>query len=251
MFCCTVRQKRNRYWEIDALRGIAVILMIIYHICFALTFLGIVSLPIQTLPFLLFLYPIGTIFLLLVGISLTLKFSRTKRRDIPQKRFFDFFKQGTRIFSLGLLITVATFIYPHDGFILFGVLHCIGISIILGYFFVSRPMLSLFLGVSLVFFGVLLTGIRIDFPWLVWLGFRPVGFYTLDYFPLLPWFGVSLIGIFLGNWFYPMGKRKFTIKKRVSHPLLTAIIFLGQHSLPIYLIHQPIILGILFIFFIV
>ncbi len=243
-------QQRKRYWEIDLIRGIAVILMIIYHIVYDINFLGIVDVPIQTLPFLIFLYPIGTLFLLLVGISLTLRFSQRSIQFESQNMFFIFLKQGMIIFSLGMLITVITFVYPHNGFVVFGVLHCIGISMILGYFFISRPILSLLVGFFFIATGILVDGIQVPFLWLVWLGIQPLGFYTLDYFPLVPWFGIVLIGIFLGSYFYPSGTRRFNIQETVSHPFLKILMFLGRESLPIYLIHQPLIFGLLYVFFI-
>lgn len=243
-----VMEKDNRYWEIDTVRGIAVVLMILYHICFDLDFLGIIYIPMNTVPFLLFLYPIGTLFLLLVGVSLTLRDAQIKKNGYFQKRFFLFLKQGMIIFSFGLLITAATFLYPRQGFIMFGILHCIGISIILGYFFISKRYLSLFIGVLCIVFGLMLPFIQIDSYWFLFLGFRPIGFYTLDYFPILPWFGVVLIGIFLGNILYPNGNRRFNFTSLHTPSFLKALIVLGRHSLFIYLIHQPIIIGVLTVF---
>jgi len=250
MFLEVIMKENKRYWEIDAVRGIAVVLMILYHICFDLDFLGIINIQLNTIPFLLFLYPIGTLFLLLVGISLTLRYEQIKEIVSFQKRFFLFLKQGTVLLSFGLLITAVTYLYPRQGFIIFGVLHCIGISIILGYFFVSKKNLSLFLGVLCILFGFVFSFIRIDSYWFLWLGFRPIGFYTLDYFPLFPWFGIVLIGIFLGNTLYPNGNRRFKCTVSYKHSILKNLLFLGRHSLFIYLIHQPIIIGVLIIFFI-
>lgn len=239
-----------RYWEIDFFRGIAIIMMILYHICFDVTFLGIFFLPIHSIQFLLFLYPIGTLFLLLVGVSLTIKKSKIdKRTGEISKQFLPFLKQGARILLYGLVITVATYLYPHQGFIVFGVLHCIGLSVILAYPFIQRPYISLVVGSMIILGGILISSVQISVPWLLWMGLRPFGFYTLDYFPLLPWFGVVLIGVYIGNMLYPRGERRFVIKKWDFPSVLNSISYLGQHSLVIYLFHQPIILGILTIIF--
>jgi len=245
MFYHIAMEKKNRYWEIDLIRGIAVVLMIIYHICFDITFLNIFELQIRTQPFLIFLYSIGILFLSLVGTSLFLRYIQISILETSQKKFLVFLKQGLIIFSFGMLITMITYFYPHDGFVVFGVLHCIGLSVILGYFFVPHPLLSLFLGCILVTIGILMAGVQVSFFWLVWLGLRPMGFYSLDYFPLLPWFGIVLIGIFLGSYLYPNGKRRFNISDTSLIKPINALMFLGRHSLPIYLIHQPIILGTL------
>jgi uncharacterized membrane protein len=249
MFYRIAMEKKNRYWEIDLIRGIAVIFMIIYHICFDITFLNIIELQLQSLPFLIFLYSIGIIFLSLVGTSLSLRYIQMSMQEASQKKFLVFLKQGLIIFSLGMLITTITFFYPHNGFVVFGVLHCIGLSVILGYFFVPHPILSLLFGCILVTIGILMADVQVSFFWLVWLGLRPMGFYSLDYFPLLPWFGIVLIGIFLGSYLYPNGKRRFNIPDTSFIYPLNALMFLGRHSLPIYLIHQPIIFGVLFVFF--
>ena len=68
----------ERFWEIDALRGIAILMMITYHVIFDLNYFEFTSTDLNSLPLLFFLYPVGTLFLLLVGISLTLSYSRVK-----------------------------------------------------------------------------------------------------------------------------------------------------------------------------
>ena len=70
----------------------------------------------------------------------------------------------------------------------------------------------------------------------------------LDYFPIFPWFGLYLIGMSMGSIFYPGGKRKGELKP--PHiPVVPVICFAGRHSLLIYLIHQPIIVGILLLIY--
>ena len=251
MFFRSVEKKDVRYWEIDLFRGIAVIMMIVYHIFFDVTFLAIIDLPVHSLPFLLFLYPIGTIFLVLVGVSLTLKYSQIKDHIHGLGRFISFFKQGSRIFLIGLLITLVTYLYPHNGFIMFGVLHCIGLSIILAYPFIRHKYTSIISGSLCIVLGIFVSVIQVDMPWLLWIGLRPIGFYTIDYFPLLPWFGVVLVGISIGNTFYPDGKRVYHRKEQRNHRLIHAITYLGQHSLVIYRLHQPIIFGLLYLEFMI
>jgi uncharacterized membrane protein len=68
----------------------------------------------------------------------------------------------------------------------------------------------------------------------------------VDWYPILPWFGVVLIAIFLGHAFYPAGKRRFEIPDWSRVPVLRQIAFLGKHSLLIYLVHQPVLIGILY-----
>lgn len=238
----------DRFWEIDFLRGIAILMMITYHLLFDLNYFGFTSTDLHSLTMLLFLYPIGTTFLLLVGISLTLSYARMKDTATKNQVRIKYLKRGGSIFGLGLLITLVTWIYPHDGFIVFGVLHCIGLSILLSYPFLSSRLPALLTGVLCIIVGIfLLMTVTVDFPWLLWLGFVPIHFYTLDYFPLLPWFGVVLIGIFLGNTLYQNNARTFTLKDHSGFFVSRLFCFLGRYSLIIYLVHQLIIGGVLYL----
>jgi uncharacterized membrane protein len=82
-------------------------------------------------------------------------------------------------------------------------------------------------------------------PWLLWLGIRQMGRYMVDYYPLLPWFGVALLGVFFGLTLYPGGRPRFELADLSPKFPLPALTFLGRNSLVIYLVHQPIILGAL------
>jgi uncharacterized membrane protein len=240
--------KKSRFWEIDTLRGIAIIMMIIYHIIFDLYFFDFLDISIKA-PFLqLFQRPIGIIFILLVGISLTLSYSKAKK-DLDEKQIFKkFLKRGLKIVILGLFITLITWIFLEKGFIIFGVLHCIGISIILGYKFLNYRIANLIIGIILIIIGILLRTLAFDFKYLLWLGFIPKEFYTVDYFPLLPWFGVVLLGIFIGNTLYPYHNRIFRLADMSKYKIIKFLSYLGKHSLIIYFVHQVIIICLILLF---
>jgi uncharacterized membrane protein len=244
--------QKNRFWEIDSLRGIAIIMMIIYHIIFDLYFLEIYDFDIHTLGFRVFLYPIGTLFLFLVGVCLTISYNRSKKNFSEKVLFKKFLFRGLKVFGLGLIITFFTWFFIGEGFIVFGVLHCIGVSIILAYPFL-RFKFSYFVVVFCLFVvivgGVLLRSFTFDFSWLVWLGFIPSGFYTLDYFPLLPWFGVVLVGVLFGNVLYEDGVRSFHVVDLSENFLVRFLCFLGRNSLLIYFVHQPVVLVFLFLIY--
>jgi uncharacterized membrane protein len=233
-----------RFAEIDFLRGIAILMMVFYHIFYDMNVFG--SLPFSTNSsiWLLLSRFTASLFILIAGISLTLSYNHT-----TNPTFRKFLLRGFSIFCVGLFITLATWLFVGQGAILFGILHLIGLSIILGYFFLRYVKVNLFmLGVLIIVFGIALSTQRFDFPWLLWLGFTPSSMYSLDYVPLLPWFGVFLIGMEFGTTFYANGKRQYSLPKLFS-TLPTAIVsFLGQHSLAIYLLHQPIIMLLLYAF---
>jgi len=227
----------QRFWEIDFLRGIAIILMIIFHIAFDLEFFDIVNLNIDSLPWTIFRISIFSLFFLLVGISLNIGKSRGKH-------FKSYLTRGLKVFFWGLIITLVTYIFMKEGFVRFGVLHFIGLSIILSYPFLKLKYLNLLIAVPIAAVGLYLYSISFNFSWLLWMGLKPMGFYTVDYFPLLPYFGIILVGIFLGGILYPNGVRVFKLKESP----VKFIDYLGKKSLIIYLIHQPVIIGILFLY---
>jgi uncharacterized membrane protein len=68
-----------------------------------------------------------------------------------------------------------------------------------------------------------------------------------DYYPVLPWFGVALVFISAGHALYPGGRARFALPDLSRRPVLRQLCFLGRHSLLIYMIHQPILLGVLFL----
>jgi uncharacterized membrane protein len=187
---------------------------------------------------------------MLVGISLSLSYSRVQKLQTKKELQLKYIKRGLKIFGLGLVITLVTWIYLDEGFIVFGILHCIGISIILAIPFLRFRYLNLSLGFILILLGAILKNLTFDFNWLVWLGFVPSSFYTIDYFPLLPWFGVVLVGIFIGNSLYPNFKRKFSLRNLDSFKVIRFFCLLGRHSLIIYFVHQPIMLTAFYLFLI-
>ncbi len=232
----------KRFWEVDFFRGIAVILMIIFNYAFALRYFNIYSIGGDWAFWWLFPRFIASIFIFLAGISLALSYNRAKKSDVFRK----FMLRGLRISGYGLIITLVTWtLFPRE-FIVFGILHFIGMSIIL-----SLPFLNISRNKTIIFAllfiasGILLQSFVFDFSWLLWLGFSPLNFHTFDYFPLLPWFGVILLGLFSGNLLYPKGKRAFRMKEISSR---NPLCFLGRHSLVIYLLHQVVLVAVLYAF---
>ncbi|RLF77882.1 DUF1624 domain-containing protein, partial [Thermococci archaeon] len=71
---------------------------------------------------------------------------------------------------------------------------------------------------------------------------------TLDYFPIFPWFGVFLLGTAVGGILYPNGQRKFNISN-LDNPVIDFICFLGRNTLKIYVIHQPVFVGLLMLIY--
>jgi uncharacterized membrane protein len=158
-------------------------------------------------------------------------------------------KRGLKILGLGILFTIITMIFIPDRPIFFGVLHCIGLSIILLIPFLKIKTYAIFPGIVSIIIGIIIYQFPVEHPTLfqLILGFHPtnIAHYTIDYFPLFPWLGVCLMGITVGNLLYHGNKRRFGIPDLSGFKPATWFSWLGKHSLVIYLVHQPIIAGAL------
>ncbi|HIG96767.1 MAG TPA: DUF1624 domain-containing protein [Candidatus Aenigmarchaeota archaeon] len=226
----------KRFWEIDAGRGLAVILMVLFNYSFALDYFHIYRITEGWFFWWLFPRLVAGTFILLAGLSITLSYSRNKK---PSKHI----RRGLKIFGFGIIITIVTWLGLPSGTILFGILHLIGLSIILGLLFIKlKPQHLAIIGLIIMAFGFYLNQFFFGFSWLLWLGLVPSGFYTLDYFPLLPWFGIFLIGMALGKNKYGNGKSKIKTQPRGSR----FFCILGRHSLLIYLTHQLVLVVVLY-----
>ena len=146
--------KIRRFWEIDTLRGIAIVVMIIFHTLYDLNYFKLYKIELYSIPLFLFFLPFAVIFLSLVGISLTLSYSRASKILTKRQLQIKYLKRGLKIFGLGLLITLATWIYLDEGFVIFGALHCIGTSIILVYPFLQFRYKNLLIGIILILAGL-------------------------------------------------------------------------------------------------
>ncbi len=137
------------------------------------------------------------------------------------------------------MITIVTRIYLKEGYIIFGVLHLIGATIILCYPLITLQYWNLILGASVIIIGFYLSSLHFTFPWMLWAGFTKENFYSVDYFPIFPWLGLILIGLFLGNLLYSQKGRMFQLYDCSRFTWVRCFCYLGKHSLIVYLIHQP------------
>lgn len=237
----------RRFWEIDTIRGIAVILMIFYHFVFDLVYFGAYRATMYAGPWQLFARSIGTTFIFLLGVSLTLRYNQLQPKLGGRQLFLKFLLRGAKIFGWGLVITVVTYFILERGMVVFGILHLLGLSTILAYSFLRSRWASLVAGLVVIGLGFYARSTVSASPWLLWLGVKQIGRYMVDYYPLIPWFGVALLGVFAGFTLYPGGSPRFSLPD-VSHTApIRGLTFLGRHSLLIYLIHQPIMLAILIV----
>lgn len=262
----------SRYFEIDILRGIAVIIMILFHFLFDLNYFAIMPVNTATGFWRILGYATAITFVAVAGISAYISNERAKQRFSSEKSnkcIIKSLKRGFFIFMLGVGISIVTFLVIGDGWIVFGILHLIGLSIMLSPIFMRFKTYNLIFGAVVIAAGLFIREIQFNItqpilsPLLIPLGITPESFYSVDYEPLLPWFGVFLIGIAVAAYLYPQGMRRSgrfsDIAGKISANTGTTaensasragifcapVLFLGQNSLIVYLIHQPVIILLL------
>ena len=226
----------KRIVAIDSLRGIAICAMIVYHFCFDLNWFGVFRADFNRDALWLSLRAsIVTVFLLLVGVSLVMAY----RARVSTYRYW---RRIGLIAACALLVTVGSyFLFPRT-FITFGILHCIAVASILTWPLLRFPVVALLVGIGVIVIGTQVQLSVFDAPWLNWVGFMTHKPATEDYVPLFPWLGVVCIGIAVGAW---LDKRNFHPLQgigRIAPPWLN---WLGRHSLLVYMVHQPLLIGVL------
>ena len=227
---------KSRIWELDALRGVCILCVIVVHFLFDLSFFGGLDL---TLPaWYVFIQEYGgAIFVVLSGICVTLG-SKSVRR-------------GLIVFACGMLITAVTYgmyrlgMSGMDVVVKFGVLHLLGVCMLVYPAFKKLPPATLtVLGLVIAITGYAIRGIIVPQHWLFPLGLTYEGFTSSDYFPLFPQLGYFLIGAAIGKTAY-REKRTFLPGAFQQTPVARFFCWCGRQSLFIYLLHQPIVYGLL------
>lgn len=241
---------RERVGFLDEIRGLCILLMVIYHGAYDIVYIFGVDIPAFHWPIVRFAQPfVAGIFVLISGVCC--RFSRSNLR------------RGLIALGLGAVMSVVTIgALPALGLasapIYFGILHFLGAAMIL--FALLHPILDLlspFLGILLCLALCLFTygagrgylglpGLHLislpaawrSNPWLIPLGFSAAG---ADHFPLLPWLFVFFAGSYLG---IPFARREMPDFFYRSHSRFLSGV--GRHTILVYLLHQPVVYGILY-----
>lgn len=245
-----VKRLCGRIHLMDELRGFAVLCMVFYHAFFTMFMLFNINAGRSLILFFMPFEPVfAVLFVAVSGVS-----SRLSKNNL---------KRGVKLLGVALLLTAVTvgfdYFYGAGTTIAFGVLHMLALSILIFHF--SKNLLDFIpppVGICLFSVLFLLTynvdrgylgfgAFKIMLPeaWyqsnaLFMLGFINNEFYSSDYFPLLPWLFIFIAGAYLGTWAQQGRFPAWTYRSRV--PFLQ---FLGRHSLVIYVLHQPVIYGVL------
>ena len=243
--------EKIRYHALDEARGFAVLCMVFYHAFYTLGYSFGLSFGLVLLDFFMPAEPyFASFFICLSGAM-----SQLTRSN---------FKRGLKLAAVSIILSCITLLMPLLGFegseIYFGVIHLLSVGMLLVA--LVNPLLKrvnpivssvVFLLLFIVFYnieyGYIGVGdLSIELPsalykhdWLFFLGFHSPYFYSADYFPVLPWIFMFFLGASIGM-YHERGKfPRFLIKRRIP-PLG----FLGRHALLVYILHQPVIFGLVF-----
>ena len=167
------------------------------------------------------------------------------------------YRRAAVVFGCGLLLTAVTYTVMPSERISFGILHFLGAAAFLTA--LLRPVLSRIPAAAgaavsaalfavcytvphghLAFFGTPLPEALYNARWLFFAGFMPPGFYSADYFPLLPWLFLFWTGLYAWRLAGP---------KLARVPRIGACEWLSRRALWVYLLHQPVAYAILYVYF--
>lgn len=225
---------------VDVMRGVAIALMVFYHFCFDLASFKLVTFDFYRDPFWLnFRTLILSLFLVMAGLSLVL----SAQQSINVRRIM---QRLLRLVGAALLVSLSTWWMFGDRVVFFGVLHFIALASVLGLLFVRKPILALAFGILF-----LVVGNSWQFSWFDQTSWRWIGMMTHkpateDYVPLLPWFGVVLVGIFIGDVLLRDGRlEKLSRVLPAASTPVNLLALSGRHSLLIYLLHQPLLFAVI------
>jgi len=218
--------KSSRDQALDLMRGIAIIMMIVFHLIYDLNEFGYTNIPLSNFWLTSYWrYLIVFLFLNAVGISLVIAYGKN----------FSLNKFIKRLAILGLAalsVSLGTYFLFPDAWVYFGILHLIWTATLIAIIFVQFPKISLFVAALIFILGYL------NLPNLSFFGFLLSDYLPLssvDFYPLFPWIAFVFTGIYLGH--NPIYKKIFFMRV----PFLQLV---GQHSLIIYLLHQVILFSL-------
>lgn len=223
---------QTRLEWLDALRGTALIAMAVYHASWDLHAEGVSAVdPVNDPLFKWSARIIAAVFLLLSGISLTL----AHRQAVDWPRFW---KREAQLVAAAIAVSAGSFVLFPQSWIAFGILHHMAVAGLLGLAFLHRPTPLLLLAALLCLaLPQLAKTDLLQGRWVEWIGLSEHITPANDYVPLLPWFAFVLLGMGMGRWI-----RAITVPA-IRWP--RALKWLGRHGLVFYLVHQPVLIGLI------
>jgi uncharacterized membrane protein len=235
----TLPLRKGRIGGLDTLRGLALLAMAHYHFTWDLELFGYLDPGTATSGWLrIYARAIASTFLFLAGFSLFLAHAKGIQWQ-------SFGKRLGMICLAAVAISIGTGIAIPEAPIYFGILHNIAASSLVGLLFIRANVFVTFIAaIAALAAPHFLTSDMFSSPFLYWLGLMPVPPRSNDYVPLLPWVGAFLLGMSAAKIALPRGwLDPFRSPSHKKNIVATA----GRHSLMFYLLHQPILIGCVYL----
>jgi uncharacterized membrane protein len=234
----------RRFDSIDALRGIAIVWMTVFHFCFDLNHFGYLRQDFYNDPFWTWQRTaIVSLFLFCAGLGQ----AAAVEQQQPARRFW---KRWAQVAGCALLVTAGSaFVFPQT-FIYFGVLHGIALMLVIVRFTGGWGRWLWLAGAVAIALKFVALQAHAAWPaadflnarawnWLGLISRKPA---TEDYVPLIPWLGVMWWGMAAGQWLL---RRRPALLSRPLPGAAAPLSWLGRWSLTWYMLHQPLLFGIL------
>jgi uncharacterized membrane protein len=225
----------NRLLFLDIARSVALCGMIVFHSVRDMEFFGLIERGTTlTGGWAAFARGIAASFLFLSGMSLVLAHAHGFRTRAWSRRFI-------RVAAAACLVTLATYIAFPSQFIYFGILHALALAAVLGVPFLFMPAWAALVGVAAIMLAFLtLSRSVFSSPSMAWTGLGMDVPASMDFIPVVPWLAPFLLGMALARLvsperFEPRWPRRFPAR---------LLAWPGQHSLAVYLLHQPVLLAL-------
>lgn len=229
----------GRIEALDVLRGIALLAMAIYHFTWDLDNFGYVARGMATSGgWKIFARCIASSFLFLVGVSLVLAHARGIR-------WRSFLVRLAQVSAGAIAITVVTIFATPESYVFFGILHHIALASLLGLAALRLPwFVTAALAAVIVAAPFQYATIVTEPKALAWIGFAETIPVTNDFVPLFPWFGAVLAGMATAQLALRIGLFDRLRRANPAFDRLRPLAFMGRHSLAFYLLHQPLLFGL-------
>ena len=225
---------RSRFDRLDALRGVAIVWMAIFHFCYDLNYFGFIRQDmLQDPKWTLQRAGIVTLFLLCAGAGQEI----ASHQGQPLARFW---RRWAQIAGCALLVSAASWLMFPRTWISFGVLHGIALMLIVVRFTASWGAWRFALGAIAITLPRLVQHPFFDSRATDWIGLVTHLPVTEDYVPVLPWLGVMWWGAATTAWL--LRNRKSVLAGPLPRPL-AGLAFLGRWSLTFYMTHQLVLMG--------
>jgi uncharacterized membrane protein len=230
----------TRLLALDIARTAARLGMVAFHLVFDLQMFGLLPYGTTAEPFFYWHARIvAGSFLALSGVSLWLAHGTIIRWPA-------FWQRWIRLAGAAALVTAATYAAFPDFFVYFGILHCLALSSLVGLAVLRLPALAIAaIGLAIIVASYHLASPAFNAPALRFLGLATEPALTVDFEPIFPWVGPFLLGLAAGKL-----ASRLNLWPQIALPstrLTRALAWPGQHSLAVYLLHQPVLLGLIWV----